>query len=374
MSQLVSRRPLDLLFTLPLALAPACAGTDVPPDDAAFIQAGLEALAEGEVGEDTFGLGISIRLADGRVFRADAGHADPAQAAPYDVAATEQVIGSVTKLYTAVLVMQLVEAGELALDDTIDRWFDFPDAEAMTVRSLLQHTTGIRDFLTGMTLEHVSRPWTPDELLARALEGGLLGGPPLPQAIYSNTNSLLLGLILEAETGERWEDLIARRITGPLGLEHTYFAGEHDKADHLAGGWMLTPNGWVDTMQLVDPSIGWSVGGLVTTNAELLRFAAALFDGALFESPDTLDRMLRFDTVMDPTHLGEEPPSNVGLHVMRMTIDDVRLDGHLGHIKGFNAAAVRDPDTGALIVITSNDDRAFAGWIALEVARFVRAL
>lgn len=358
-------------FMLVICLA-ACGGGG-GDDDSTEVQAGLDALVASEVLDNEFlSTGVTVRLADGSTLRSDSGLAHPEEEAAYDVASTEQVIGSVTKLYTAVLVMQLVEAGLIALDDTVDRWLSFDGADQITVRMLLSHTSGLNDTLSNLTLEQVGQPWTPEELLQVALDAGPLGEPGMEQAIYTNTNFMVLAMIVEAETGVSWEESIEARIAVPLGLEHTYFAGQTDRAAHLAGGWMQVDGGWLDTLTLIDPSVGWGVGGMVTTNEELLRFTEALFDGELFESSDTLAQMQRYDTEMNPAYLGENPPSRVGLALIRMSAEGLQLDGHLGHIEGFNAAALRDAATGEIIVVTSNDDRAYSGYTALKVAQYLQ--
>jgi CubicO group peptidase (beta-lactamase class C family) len=337
---------------------------------------GLEDLLEDQVDDHGFiSVGASVRLDDGDRIRASVGHVAPLGGEAYDVLHTEQVIGSVTKLYTAVLVMQLVEEGRVDLDARVDTWLDFPGADAISVRMLLNHTSGLNDYLNVMSLAQVGQPWTPPELLGLALAQGPLGAPGMDKAIYSNTNFLVLAMIVEAETGVSWEDNLAARIVAPLGLSHTYFAGETGKAGDLVGGWMQTEAGWLDSMTLIHPSVGWAIGGMVTTNDELLRFTGALFDGELFTEPATLAAMRRFEVETDPAYQNPaEPPSRVGLAITSMTYDSITLEGHLGHIEGFNAAALHDPARDEIIVVTSNDDRAYAGPIAFDVARFLRDL
>jgi CubicO group peptidase (beta-lactamase class C family) len=248
-----------------------------------------------------------------------------------------------------------------------------PNARKITVRMLLTHTSGLRDYLHLLTLAQLGQPWTPAQLLDLALAAGPMGAPGMAKAIYSNTNVLVLAMIVEAETGTSWEDNVEERIALPLGLEHTYYAGQRDRATHLAGGWLETDAGWLNTMTVFDPSVGWGIGAMVSTNAELRRFTEALFDGELFASPATLEQMRQYDTEMDPAYQSPgEPPSRVGLALTSMSVGGVTIEGHLGHIEGYNAGAVRDPDTGAIIVVTSNDNRAWAGPIALEVARYLR--
>ena len=354
---------------LPLILFFAACGYE----DSAQVQAWLDQVVRDDVVTNGFlGTGVSVRLADGRRFVTAEGLSDPVAEDVYDVAATEQVVGSVTKLYTAVLAMQLVEAERIDLDDRVDRWLSFAGAGEITVRMLLNHTSGLNDFLEHMTLEQIGQPWTPEQLLDIALAAGPLGTPGMAKAIYCNTNFLVLAMIVEAETGTSWEANVEERIARPLGLEHTYYAGQSDRAAHLAGGWIQTDAGWLDSLTVMDASTGWGVGAMVSTNAELLRFTEALFDGELFESPATLAAMRRFDTEMDPAYLGEDPPSSVGLAIISMRVGAVTLEGHLGHAPGYNAGAVRDPETGAIIVVTSNDNRAFSGYTALKVAQYLR--
>lgn len=357
-------------WLVPMVFLITCCGVD----DAVEVQDELDELVGATIeANGLLGLGVSVRTEDGWAAFAAAGHSDPAGHVEYDVEDTEQVVGSVTKLYTAVLVMQLVEEGRVSLDAPVDGYVSFPSADAITVRMLLNHTSGLNDYLNHIPPEQLGQRWTPLQLLEVALAAGPMGAPGMEKAIYSNTNFLVLALIVEAETGKSWEDNIRERITEPLGLDHTYFAGEDDRAGNMVGGWVQTPDGWLDTLTLFDPSIGYATGGMVSTNAELLVFTAALFDGELFDSSATLAQMMSFDTELDPAYQQPgEPPSRIGLGIMSMEIDGIVLEGHLGHLEGFNAAALRDPVTGEIIVVTSNDDRAWAGPIAAEVARTLR--
>src|SRR5688572_18527839 len=125
-------------------------------------------------------------------------------------------------------------------------------------------------------------------------------------------------------------------------------------------------------MTLFDPSVGWAIGTIVATNAELLRFTTALFDGELFESPATLAAMRSFDTEMDPGFPGEDPPTWIGLGITKMILDGVTFEGHLGHIEGYNACSMLDAETGEIIVTSSNDNNAWAWVMAPKVAHYLR--
>ncbi len=343
-------------------------------DESAALQKSLDALVLADlVGLDALGLGVTVELPDGRVFESAAGNVGPRrQDAAYSVRDTRQAVGSVTKLYTSVLVMQLVEQGTLDLDQSIDAWFDFENANDITIRMLLQHTSGIADCLDQLTPEQYALEWTPEQLVELALDAEPFGVPGTSSAFYSNTNFALLALIVEAVTGESWQGVLEARIAAPLGLSETAYAGD---ARDLADGWMRTDDGWVGTLALLDPSVGWGYGAITSTNHELARFVKALFSGELFAEQTTLEQMLEFSATMDPSVLSEgEPPQSVGLGVIRYHVGDVVLDGHLGHIAGYNSAVLRDAETGVLLTGTTNADAAVVALTLVKIAEALRGM
>lgn len=341
------------------------------------IQSSLDSLAEDSLTKrGLVGVGISVRLKDGSLFQSDAGSTAPANEAAglYSVHDTRQIIGSVTKLYVATLAMQLVEEGQLSLDSTIERWAAVPAAERISVRMLLDHTSGLADCLAGMTPEERGRAWTPEQLIARAVARGAWAEPGDRYSRYSNTNFVILSRILEQLTGKTWTELLATRITAPLGLGKTASAATPDGRAGITPGWAHIDGRWVNTLDLQDPSTGWGSGGLAATNQELMEFTQAFFDGVLFKKPQTLAKMFDFAHEVDPATLGGMPPTNMGLAVHQFLIKDVTLEGHLGHRLGYDNAALRDPQTGAVIVVTTNTEVTGAGGlIAYDIANYLRA-
>lgn len=341
------------------------------------LQSSLDSLAEDSLSKrGLVGVGISVRLNDGSLYQSDAGSTDPSSAeqSAYSVSGTRQIIGSVTKLYVATLAMQFVEQGQLSLDDTIEKWVAVPAAERITVRMLLDHTSGLADCLAGMTLEERGRSWTPEQLIARAVEKGAVAQPGDHYSRYSNTNFVILTIILEQVAGQKWTELLASQITAPLGLTQTASSTTPEGRDGLAPGWMNVDGRWVNTLDFLDPSTGWGMGGLASTNNEMMGFASAFFDGVLFKKQSTLAQMLDFAHEVDPATLGGQPPTSMGLAVHRFTIKDVTLEGHLGRMLGYNTAALRDPQTGALIVVTTNTEVVGAGGlIAYDIANYLRS-
>lgn len=265
------------------------------PPDAALALQGL--LDEQVRAQEIPGMIMAVRLPDGQTLWRAAGHLDPAGEQSWTME-TVSALGSVTKTYVAVVIMQLVEEGRLSLDDTIDAWFpDQPAGDRITVRMLLSHTSGLASFIPPEDERDArwAEVWTPQELVAEANRLGPVDEPGTTITHYSNTNYVLLGLIIEAVTGNRYEDEVRARIIEPLGLEHTAFVSEEGVwGGTLAEGYARMEDGYVSVLDipgLPHASVAWAVGDIVSSLGDLMTFAAALFDGDLV-SPETLTTMV----------------------------------------------------------------------------------
>lgn len=201
--------------------------------------------------------------------------------------------GSITKTFVATVVLQLVHEGRLGLDDTVEAWLPgvVPDGDGITVRQLLDHTSGVFDYLYTLQmppspefLDNQWRTWTAEELIARAVAKPPTSDPGSRFA-YSNTGYLLLGQIIEKATGRSYSEETERRIIQPLGLDGTSVPGTSRQIDGPH------PHGYVPTLQdgemnLVDftemnPSLMGAGGEMISTTSDLNRFFAALLGGRL---------------------------------------------------------------------------------------------
>ncbi|WP_336214565.1 serine hydrolase domain-containing protein [Nonomuraea sp. LPB2021202275-12-8] len=231
-------------------------------------------------------------------------------------------IASITKTFTASLVLQLVREGRLAVTDKVETLLPGAISTRATVADLLRHTSGIPDYLTspGFTraLEdggHL-KTWQPRELLAHAGPAGRPG----PIA-YSNTNYILLGMILEKRGGKPYRELLRDRIA----LRATELPASPSPAN-LAHG--------QDGATVVDASIFWTAGGLVSTAADVAAFYRALFSGARPEGRDMRDgRYGVFAERLD-----------CGVHVLT----------HSGLIRGYGGAAMSTEDGRRVAVVQVN--------------------
>ena len=283
-------------------------------------------------------------------------------------------IGSVTKMVTATLVLQLVDEGALTLDDslasTLPAGAGLPNADGITIRYLLDMRSGLFDYASDdsffqRALADPDRSWAPEELIAIAAgeEPYALPGDAFR---YSNTNYILLGLIVERLAGLPFGEALTQRILDPLGMTQTTlpmdttlpvpfargYAFEPELADAPgatpAGRPVATPGagaGLVDVTAL-SPSIAWSAGGIVSTVADLSIFLRALVDGDLISGGMQRERL-----TFGPVAPGL-PASEVGygLGVTRYG----GVIGHGGSIPGYQSFAGYDPGKGETVIVVVN--------------------
>ena len=254
------------------------------------------------VGAGVPGVVVLVRR-DGRTLRLASGEADLARKTPMRTSDRFR-IGSITKTFVATVVLQLVGEGELSLDDTVERWLPglVPNGERITVRQLLGHRSGLFDYLDD---PRVLRPylhgdfgyvWTPRRLVAISASHPPLF-PPGTGFSYSNTNYVLLGLVVEAAT-RRPIGLELDRLFGRLGLRATSFdTSPRIRGPHAHG--YLVDGSWSD-VSVLSPSPAWAAGAIVSTADDVASFYRALLGGHLLP-PDLLRTM---ETTEDGHGLG----------------------------------------------------------------------
>jgi len=227
---------------------------------------------------------------------------------------------SITKIFLAVVVLQLCEEGRMGLDDQLARWFPhLARGERISVRQLLNHTAGIRDY-GGMRAYHdcvrttPSTPWSFERFAAETFEQGLCFEPGEGWR-YSNPGYMLVKRIAEEVAGESFRGLLAERIAGPSGLQRTFVAESLEDLASLAPGMsriLSTDGDPRDVREHYHP--GWVSHGVVaSTSSELARFLDRLFSGALL-SANSLDQMTTMVPVsVDPPAHGGRPSYGLGL-------------------------------------------------------------
>lgn len=282
-------------------------------------------------------------------------------------------VASTTKLFVATVVLQLVEEGRLRLDDTVAAHVPgFVHARGVTVRQLLDHTSGIPDytrtehFHEGLLADR-DREWSTDELLA-LVAGVRRDFAPGTDYLYSNTGYILLGRVIDTVTGSTWAAEIQRRILDPLRLRHTYIAGSEPVPGGVLPGYVDEDmDGDVDNVETGRPwpaleTSEGPAGAIVSTAGDLAAFGDALFRGRLLR-PSTLKQMV----AEGPHHPRN---SNYGLGV-EITRPDYRMTvwGHGGFTLGFKSALWYVPRHDLVVVVLANDVRANPSDLAELVVR-----
>ncbi|WP_413160460.1 serine hydrolase domain-containing protein [Capilliphycus salinus ALCB114379] len=219
-------------------------------------------------------------------------------------------IGSITKTFVATVVLQLVEEGTLTLEDTLDEWLssevleNIPNSEQITIRQLLNHTSGIVDYSLPLFFQAQNNPgvflreWQPEELLTFIANQNAYFSPGESWE-YSNTNVILLGLIVEAVTGSNIAAEIRSRILEPLGLNNTFFAEEEPiPGGYVNAYWDFDGDGSFNNVSQANLSWAWAAGAMVSNPTDMARFIAGLLSGKLLET-ESLAEML---TVVEATN------------------------------------------------------------------------
>ena len=227
------------------------------------------------------------------------GNLETGQAPPMD---GEVRVGSNTKTFVAVVVMQMVQEGKVGLDEPIETYLpglirgEGIDGSKITVRQLLQHTSGLPDFdetLFGTTdvFQYRHHYVTPRDVLDSALSKPAQFEPGT-QWKYTNTNYIVLGMLVERVSQRPVGEQIDERIVKKLGLSHTYFPapGEEKIRGTHPRGYHLSAEGKLEDITEMDPTWGWAAGAMVSTPSELNTFFQAVFDGRLL-TQSSIDEM-----------------------------------------------------------------------------------
>ncbi|MFF7244442.1 serine hydrolase domain-containing protein [Embleya sp. NPDC008237] len=340
------------------------------PLDSAALNAAIENVHRAGVP----GLFAEVRDGD-RVWRGAAGVADVATGRPVVVDMRHRV-GSCTKTFTAAAVLQQVENGRIGLDAPIGRYLPklVPGerGDAITVRMLINHTSGLAEYLpyaypslrafpvladTGPQSldDHRFTPFHATELIGMGVSApavGAVGGTP---GVYSNTNYLLLGQLLEEVTGTTAEDCITRNVIERAGLQDTAFPD----GPHVHGPHSLLYEAWFG---MIDPPRDYSVydmswvgpsASLISTVADLNRFFGMLFAGEIVDR-SSLAQMQ--STVPIISQEGKPIDYGLGLYPMRIPGGGV-VWGHGGTVWGGGTMSMIDADGGRQMSVAVNLQR-----------------
>lgn len=279
------------------------------------------------------------------------GVADPATGAPMQVGMHTR-IGSVTKTFTGTALMQLAEAGKLSLDDTIGMYVpDVPNGDRITLRQLANMTSGLLSYTLTDAFQddlfgHPDTIFTPDRLLAYALPDSPVFEPGA-QYDYSNTNTVLLGLVIEKVTGHPVGEVFQAQIFDPLGMTGTVWPGndtalpEPYPQGFTMQGNTATPDAPTNATHW-NPSWGWTAGALVSNLDDLLTYGRALGTGqGVLGAAAQVERLSSF-------------PEPAGYGIAMGCVGG--WVGHTGELPGYNTTVFYDTTSDTTVVVQANSD------------------
>jgi D-alanyl-D-alanine carboxypeptidase len=236
------------------------------------------------------------------------------------------VIASITKTFTAAIILQLVQERRLSLDADVAELLPGVVVPAgVTVEQLLDHTSGVADLLNPLRPQlnnDTEHEFTPAEVAAAV---GPAWWPPGTDWGYSNTNYVLLGMVIEGVTGQPFAHVLERRLLEPLGMDGSGMLGEPDAP------WLMPP-AWVTAF--------WTSGSMYATAGDLLRWGDALYDGNVLRAASR-QRMLTFDE------------NDYGLGAELLSVGSRPGYGHSGLLRGFTSLLVHLPGDDVTLVLLS---------------------
>lgn len=364
----MTNRPLEVSLSLLLtaSLIP-CAwpepGAQTPQPELA---PKIDELAEEQLARPG-GVGLSIAVARHGEILLEKGYglAD----AEHDVPADEETmfrIGSVTKQFTAALVMRLVEQEKLALDDELAEYVpDFPlQGRKVTIEQLLQHTSGIKSYTE--LGEEWQKVWPLElshaELLA-LVDDKPFDFEPGTDWHYSNTGYYLLGMVIEKVSGRSYAEQLRAELCEPLGLARTRYDSNRELIPKRAQGYALEGE-WLVNDQILGMAQPGAAGGIVSTAGDLVRWQMALSSGKVV-SPESFARMCT------PTVLPNGHDTRYGFGLRMPEWAGRRRVEHGGGIFGFNSMLFWLPDEDLHVAVISNGEALSSERLADAIAHAV---
>ena len=319
--------------------------------------ASLQSVLDADVNRfGILGLQVAFQDANGSAWYGVSGTIDPQRRIPMQPDHILR-IGSATKTFTAVVILQLVEEGNLRLNDKLVNWFpDYQNAQTITIRNLLSHRSGIYEILENpavrFSLFFPQKIWQPHELVDIAMQEK---PHELGKYYYSNTNYILLGLIAEQITGQEMATLYRQRIFEPLGLQNTWFVPYETTPANLISGYdrdliplpglyELRPNSFSAA------TAAFTSGAMVSTAEDLLKFYTGLFSNRLL-SPVSLEAMTTFYDASDP---GTPQLTGYGLGLFQLEINGEVVWVSLGEFIGFMTIIAYSPSEHDIVAIIGN--------------------
>jgi len=263
-------------------------------------------------------------------------------------------IGSITKQFTGVAILMLVDEGLLSLDDPLTRFFpEYPTGgRTVTVEQLLAHTSGIRSYTSMPEWEPTQRQDLTVAELIHLFQDQPFDFEPGEDWAYNNSGYILLGAIIEQLSNMTYADFVERRIFEPLGMTASFYGDEQRVIPNRIPGYSRPAGDWVNT-EYLSMTHPYAAGSLLSTVDDLARWDRAISAGELLSEPG-------WRQAFTPVLLNDGRSTGYGAGWMRGRIGPYETAEHGGGINGFITNAVRVPDAGLFVAVLANADNPVA--------------
>ncbi len=252
---------------------------------------------------------------------------------------TKYRIGSISKVFTAVLVFRAIEENKLKLDQSLKDFYPrITNSEKITIKNLLNHSSGIHDFTRNEDYLKWNQIKQPKDSMVQRIANFTSDFTPNSESEYSNSNFVLLTYILEDVYKKSFRKILKEKITDPLKLENTFYGGNIDSKNNEA--YSFSYLGKWNKESETDMSIPQGAGAIVSTPENLNIFIMALFNENII-SKSSLDQMKNIE-------------NGYGLGLFRFPFNDKSSYGHTGGIDGFKSVTSFFPEDKLAISLTSN--------------------
>lgn len=257
-------------------------------------------------------------------------------------------IGSLTKQFTAAAILKLQENKALNVQDTLNMYIpDYPNGDKIKLHNLLNHTSGIPEYLDFLTsIDSGTHSYTVEELI-QIFKNKPLDFETGTKFSYSNSNYILLGYIIEKVTGMKYEDYIQKNIIEPLKMKHTGFLNKEGsvKLNHKATGYLnITEDGQATKINEVEKTLPYAAGEICSTVNDLYKWNKALFSGKVINK-ESMNQM--FTPYLGDYGYGENIIKND---------DGTTSICHVGSIPGFISSMENNIDKNYVIIFTTNNE------------------
>lgn len=348
---------LVLLSLLGLALLPGAAAAQAPPDAGARLEPALKKLVRMRGGPPG-AFAVVQRGADVQV--QTAGVADVRTRARWR-ASDHMRLASFSKAFSGATSLALVSQGLLRLDESITvKRPDLPAAwSGVTLRQALNHTSGLPNYTEAEALQSRLQKTPRTPLPPRALIDFVAGEPlrfaPGTRYRYSNTDNIVVGLLVEAASGQSYDAALQSLVFGPLGLTQTSLpAGFRIPAPYVHGYDVQPPQRPQDISTVISQSLLWAAGGMISTPAEVNAFIRGYAGG-----PRLFGEVVRAEQLDFIRGGSSEPPgpgaNSAGLAVFRYETRCGTVFGHTGNFPGYTQFAATSPDGTRSVVVSASE-------------------